>query len=97
MAGPVGVEELAARLVDALVGVRAEVVALRLQQIGGQPCGAVAVKEGQSGGEGRGGHAQLNGVDQGLAPRGLVLIERAEEEAIEEQIIDVRDSCRKRL
>jgi hypothetical protein len=31
MAGPVGVEELAAWLVDALVSVRAEVVALRLQ------------------------------------------------------------------
>ena len=41
-AGPVGVEELAARLVDALVGVRAEVVALGLEQVGRQPLAAVA-------------------------------------------------------
>src|ERR1035438_4934554 len=46
-AGPVGVEELAARLVDALVGVRAEVVALRLQQVRRQPRAAIAVEEGQ--------------------------------------------------
>ena len=68
MSGPVGVEELAARLVDALVGVRAEEVALRLQQIRGQPRGAVAVVEGQRGGEGRRGNAELDGVDDGLAP-----------------------------
>ena len=36
-ARPVGVEELAARFVHALVGVRAEVVALGLQQIRRQP------------------------------------------------------------
>src|ERR1700678_3750817 len=37
VAGPVGVGELAARLIHALVSVRAEVVALRLEQIGRQP------------------------------------------------------------
>ena len=42
-AGPVGVEELAARLVEPLVGVRPEVVALGLQQVRRQPAGAVAV------------------------------------------------------
>ena len=36
LAGPVRMEELAAGLVGALVGVGAEVVALSLQQIGGQ-------------------------------------------------------------
>lgn len=34
--GPVDVEKLAARMVGALVGVRAEVVALALQQLGGE-------------------------------------------------------------
>src|SRR5688572_17815876 len=41
--GPVRVEELAARLVEALVGVRAEVVALRLQQVRREPAAAVPV------------------------------------------------------
>ena len=36
-AGPVGVEEFPARLIDAFVGVRAEIVALRLQQVVPQP------------------------------------------------------------
>jgi hypothetical protein len=45
VAGPVGVEELAARLVEALVGVGAEVIALRLQQVGRQPRAAVAVEK----------------------------------------------------
>ena len=47
--GPVGVEELAALAVEALVGVRTEVVALGLQQVGGQALAAVAVVEGQGG------------------------------------------------
>ena len=44
---PFRVEELAFGLVDALVGVGAEEVALRLQQIRGQALGAVAVVVGQ--------------------------------------------------
>ena len=40
---PVGVEEFATRFVGALVGVRAEVIALGLQQIGRQARGSVAV------------------------------------------------------
>jgi hypothetical protein len=41
------VEELAARLVEALVGMGAEVVALGLQQVGRQARAAVAVEVGQ--------------------------------------------------
>ncbi len=44
---PVGVEEFATVLVHAFVGVRTEVVALRLQQVGGQTCGAVAIEVGE--------------------------------------------------
>ena len=73
-AGPVGVEELAARLVDALVGVGAEVVALGLQQVRGQPSRAVAVEEGERGRERRRRDA---GLDRARRPRGatsLVLV-----------------------
>ena len=45
--GPVGVEELTARSVDALVGVRAEEIALRLQQVSWQASSAEAVEVGQ--------------------------------------------------
>ena len=89
VAGPVGVEELAARLVDALVGVGAEVVALGLEQVGGQALGAVAVVEGERGGEGGRGHADLDGVDDGLAPACLVLVHSAREEIVEQQVGEV--------
>ena len=54
-ARPIGVEKRAARAVGALVGVCAEVVALRLQQVGGQPLGGVAVQKGNRGGHTRHG------------------------------------------
>ena len=44
-------EELATRLVHALVGVRAEVIALGLEEVGGQLCAAEAVIERQRGAE----------------------------------------------
>jgi len=43
------VDEFASRLVDALVGVRAEVIALGLEQVGGETIGAVAVIERKRG------------------------------------------------
>src|ERR1700722_4105457 len=43
MPGPVRVEELAARFVEALVGVRAEIIPLRLEQVGRQTLAAVSV------------------------------------------------------
>ena len=46
---PVGVEKLTFRPIDALIGVGAEVVALRLQQVGGQAAAGVAVEEGEGG------------------------------------------------
>ena len=50
-ARPIGVEKRAARFVGAL----AEVVALCLQQVGGQPLGGVAVQKGNRGGHTRHG------------------------------------------
>ena len=52
MAGPVGVEELSAGSVDALVGVGAEVVALGLEEVGAGAGTAVAVEVGKRGAEG---------------------------------------------
>ena len=43
MAGPVRMKKLAARLIDALIGVRPEKVALCLQQVRRKPGGAIAV------------------------------------------------------
>src|ERR1019366_7042616 len=88
LAGPVGVEVLAAGLVDALVGVGAEVIALSLEQICGQALGAVAVEEGKCGGKRRGGYAELDGGCDGLAPGCLVLVDGAREELVEEQIVE---------
>ena len=42
--GPVGVHVTTIRVIDSLIGVRAEVVALRLRQVLRQPRGAIAVK-----------------------------------------------------
>src|SRR5207248_8613261 len=56
---PIGVEN--SRLVDALIGMRAEEVALRLQQIRRQTRGTIAVEVGQGSAEGRRGHAVING------------------------------------
>jgi hypothetical protein len=46
-AGPVGMEEFATGLINTLVGMGTKVIALSLQQIGGQALGAIAVKIGQ--------------------------------------------------
>ena len=61
-AGPVGVEVFAARLVDTFVGVRPEIVALRLDQTGPKPAGAVGIEIGEGGGEARYRQAVMRGV-----------------------------------
>ena len=67
---PVGVEKLAARAVGALVGVGAEIIALRLQQVGGQARGGVAVEEGEGGGGAGHGQAAFDGFGGDFAPGG---------------------------
>ena len=62
-AGPVGVEELAARLVHPLVGVRAKIIALRLEQIRWQDRGTILVVKCQRGAErGMDGSPWTNGL-----------------------------------
>ena len=63
-------EKFAARAVGALVGVGAEVVALRLQEVGGQARGGVAVEEGEGGGGAGHGQAAFYGFGGDFAPGG---------------------------
>src|SRR5581483_2526760 len=88
-AGPVGVEELPARLVYALVGVSTEEVALGLQEIRWKTASPVAVEEGECCGEGRHGNAELHALDDGTPPGALVLVDGRGEEVIEEEILEL--------
>lgn len=83
---PLGVEELAFGLVQALIGVSTEEVALGLQQVGRQTLGAVAVVVAQGGGEGRSGDAVQGGEGHHFAPVLLGLAEHALEEGVEHQV-----------
>src|SRR6516225_9368490 len=70
-AGPVGVEELFAGLVDTFVGVGAEIIALGLEEVGGEPGTTVAVEVGQGRAHRRQGNAVGNAGADGPAPAGL--------------------------
>src|ERR1019366_2460613 len=50
-AGPVRVEEFATRFVHAFVSVRAEIIALRMQQVRRQNCGTILIVERERGAE----------------------------------------------
>src|SRR5450755_3115188 len=89
-AGPVGVEELAARLIDAFISVGAEVVALSLQQVRGEPGGAVSIVERKRGGESGRRHSELNRPDDGVPPGALVAVKRVAEKIIEQQVGQLR-------
>src|SRR4051812_13266766 len=68
---PLGVEELAGGLIEPLVGVRAEEIALSLEQIRRKTIGTVAIEVGKRGAESRRGHPSLDRGADGLAPIGL--------------------------
>src|SRR5262245_24451400 len=85
-AGPVGVEELAARLVEALISVGAEVVALRLEEIGRQAARAVAVVVSQRATHGRHGNAVGGGRADHATPAALRPADLAGEEGVHEQV-----------
>lgn len=72
-----------------LEGVRAKVISLRLQQVGGQVLGAVAVEPGERGGEGRGGDAEEGGLGDDVAPAGLRFVDGFVEEVVEEEVLEV--------
>src|SRR3954465_5095314 len=69
--GPIEMKRFAARLIGAFVSMRAEIVTLRLQEIGRQLCGSVTVVVRQRRHEGRGCDAGLRGQGHYAAPAGL--------------------------
>mmetsp|Transcript_13321 Transcript_13321/g.32540 ORF Transcript_13321/g.32540 Transcript_13321/m.32540 type:complete len:562 (-) Transcript_13321:464-2149(-) len=75
-----------ALLVGALVRVRAEKVALRLHQVGGQPLAAVRVKVGQRRGEAGGGHALRHRHAHHAPPRSVALCHLLGELGVDEQV-----------
>ena len=89
-AGPVGVEKLAARLVNALVGVRAKIIALRLQQIRWQVRTAVAVEKGQRGAERRNRDAAFDGGGNSRAPAFLAAFDFAAKIIVQQQVRELR-------
>src|SRR5437763_13258621 len=88
-AGPVRVEELSARPINTLIRVRAEVITLSLQQVGGKACRAVAVVKGKRGRERGRGNAVLDGADDGATPPFLIIIQQAAEEVVQKQIFEI--------
>src|SRR5579859_7599990 len=78
--------ELAARTIDAFVGVGSEVIPLGLQQVGRQSFAAIAVVEIQSGGKSGGGDSGLGRFGDGVAPATLSLRDRLFEIRIKHQI-----------
>lgn len=94
-AGPVDVDVLAlgVRLAGVLgldaEGVGTEVVALGLEEVGGQVLGSVAVVEGQSGAEGGGGDAPESTLGDNISPARLSLVDGLVEEVVEEQVLKV--------
>ena len=73
-------------LVDALVGVRAEEVALGLDEIRGQALAPVAVVVRERGGEGRNGNAEARGLADHATPTLLADTHGIGEVGREEQI-----------
>ena len=78
-AGPIGVEKFAARLVGALISVGAEVIALCLQQVGGQTRAGVAVEEGNRRGHARHGNAGFNRFGHHFAPGRQAVLQKSAE------------------
>src|SRR5207249_11232335 len=83
-------KELSARLVDALVGVGAEEVPLRLQQVCRQSGRAIAIVEGERRRESRRRHAILNRFDDRAPPGSLVIVQCLAEKIVEKQLSQLR-------
>ena len=90
MAGPVGVEELTARRVQALIGMCAKVVALRLQQIRGQTVGGVAVEVAECRRHSRSRDTVRDSRRRDFAPRWNQLFHRLFEIRVKQQVAEFR-------
>ena len=90
-------EHFPAWRIQPLVRVRPEVVALGLQQVGGEAGAAVAVEVVQGGAKDRGRQAELNRGRQHATPARLGLLDRRLEEVVEQQVLQVRVLVERRL
>lgn len=85
MASPAGMEILCRVAIDALIGMGAKEVALRLQDVGGAIGAAVTIVEGNGGGQGRSSNAAADSEHHGLAPAGFRCLDLGDEEGILQQ------------
>ena len=86
LTGPVGMEELAAGGINALVGVSTEVVALSLQKVRRETLRGVSVEVGKRGGHRRCGNAVCESRRGDFAPCRNELLDRLLEVGIEEKV-----------
>ena len=86
MAGPVAMEKLTARLINAFVCMRAKIVALGLEQVSGQTLISVLIEKGESGAEGGNRDAFFGRGRDDIAPGTLRVFDGLSEERIEQQV-----------
>ena len=72
-----------------LEGMRAKVITLRLEQVGGQVLGTVSIKPGQSGGECWGRYTEESSLGDDVAPAGLRLVDCLVEKVVEEEVFEI--------
>lgn len=90
MTRPIRVEKLTARRVRRFVGVRAEIIALRLQQIRRQAVGGVAVEVTQRRSHGRSRNAVRDSRSCDIAPRRDEFFHRLLEIRVEQEVTKFR-------
>ena len=83
-AGPVCMEDFVARLVDALIRMRAEIISLGLQEIGRQLLAAIPVKEGERGRKRGKRDAELHRLHNDLPPGLLAFVDNRLEIVVEQ-------------
>ena len=86
MTRPIGVEKLTLRFIDSLISMGAEIVTLRLKQIRGKHCRAVAVIIGQRRADRRHRNAQLHSRSRHPPPARLRSFDRLFEKGVKQQI-----------
>lgn len=83
-------ERTFAGLVGAVVRMRAEIVALRLNQVRRKRCGTIGIEEGKRGGESWRRNAKFDGGLDDVAPRRLRAVDHFAEIGREQEVFRVR-------
>lgn len=73
-----------------LEGVGTKVIALRLEEVGREVLGAVAIEPRQGGAEARGGDTEEGGLGDDVSPAGLRGVDGLVEEVGEEEVLELR-------